>query len=63
MKKNQFGLIAVIALLLTTLLYTACASDKGRSAETKQPGVHKMGSSPMSDAKHPGKLPDSDGGH
>ena len=52
-----------MALLLTSLLYTACASDTGRSAETKQPGVHKMGSAPMSDAKHPGKLPESDNGH
>ena len=63
MEKNLFRLIPAIALLLTPLLYTACASDTGHSAKAKQPGVHMMGPAPMSDAKHPGKLPDSDIGH
>jgi hypothetical protein len=51
MKKNITVSLAALALLLTGLLVGACSSNTG------QPGVHSMGSAPMSNAKHPGKVP------
>jgi hypothetical protein len=57
MRNIKFESLTAMALLLSSVLYTACSSQTG-AEETKQPGVHHMGSAPMSDAKMPGKVPD-----
>jgi hypothetical protein len=51
MKKNITMSLSALALLLTGLFVSACSSS------TSQPGVHQMGSAPMSNAKHPGTVP------
>jgi hypothetical protein len=55
MKKDITMSLAAFALLLTGLFVGGCSSSTGSSSQ--QPGTHSMGSAPMSNAKHPGKLP------
>jgi hypothetical protein len=56
MKKNITMSLAALALMLTGLFVSACSSNTSKPAA--QPGVHQMGGQPMSNAKHPGKLPE-----
>jgi hypothetical protein len=55
MKKNITMSLAAFALLVTGLFVVACSSNTGQQAT--QPGAHQMGSAPMSNVKHPGKVP------
>jgi hypothetical protein len=55
MKKKITVSLTALALLLTGLFVSACSSNTSQPAA--QPGVHQMGSAPMSNAKHPGQLP------
>lgn len=57
--KNRKASLISITMLVAVLLTVGCSSTS-TSTERKHPGVHKMGSMPMSDAKMPGKVPDSD---
>ena len=57
MKKNITMSLAALVLLLTGLFVGACSSSNSSSSTSQQPGTHSMGSAPMSNAKHPGKLP------
>jgi len=52
MRKNLPNSLALV-FLRAGLFFTACEANRG------QQGVHMMGSAPMSDAKHPGKVPDN----
>ncbi len=53
MKKKIIKSLAALALLPTGLFVSACTTNKGQ--EGVQPGVHQMGSSPMSNEKMPGR--------
>jgi len=57
MKKNITISRAGLALLLTGLFLGACSSSTGSSNTSQPPGIHSMGSAPMSNAKHPGAVP------
>jgi hypothetical protein len=58
MKKNITMSLAALALLLTGLFVGACSSNTSSSNTSQPPGTHSMGSAPMGNAKHPGKLPE-----
>ena len=58
MKKNITMSLAALALLLTGLFVGVCSSNTGSSNTSQPPGTHSMGSAPMGNAKHPGKLPE-----
>jgi len=58
MKKNITISLAAFALLITGLFVGACSSNTGSSNTSQPPGTHSMGSAPMGNAKHPGKLPE-----